>query len=470
MTSAIILAAGTGTRMKAWTADRPKTLLPVRGRLILHSQLDAYERIGITRLAIVAGHHRQKVVEASRPYHARVFVNERYEQTGMLESLYAAREMLDEDALVSYGDVYVTPGGIRALWEGRRGDITVGVDASRLSKLVQNPAGAGLEPGSGLRKGPTLVSLDGDRVTDIGKDVASPDGVYVGVAWFSRRAAAVVDHTIAELITSGAVAAHPSPSYLVRRLIGQGLDVRSAAIAPADYAEIDNPGDLLLAHGLDPTRVKAVFFDADGVIYDRTDETMAPLLDFFRDHGCPVSRARFEAAYASLKLRVFQGTLDKSELLGRTLRVLGVEDRIPDADEFLERFRAAYSQVHVFDEILPLFGRLRARGIEIVVLTDTFSTARDKMAWFARHGLARLVSRVLASSETGLTKFQAACFTSALASAGVTKDEAVFVGHQAYEMAGARSAGVLAVSTVEGVGEDVFVRSPMQILDLLSAD
>lgn len=57
-TTAIVLAAGKGTRMKS---PLPKVLYPVLGRPMIHWVLDALEKIGIQRTILVVGYEADAV-------------------------------------------------------------------------------------------------------------------------------------------------------------------------------------------------------------------------------------------------------------------------------------------------------------------------------------------------------------------------------------------------------------------------
>src|SRR6202012_5512048 len=58
--SAIILAAGKATRMKS---DRVKVLHEICGRPMLSYVLDACREVGVTKLFLVIGHDRQRVID-----------------------------------------------------------------------------------------------------------------------------------------------------------------------------------------------------------------------------------------------------------------------------------------------------------------------------------------------------------------------------------------------------------------------
>ncbi|MFA6511713.1 MAG: sugar phosphate nucleotidyltransferase [Patescibacteria group bacterium] len=58
--TAVIMAAGRGTRMKELTATTPKPLLPVEGRPFLLYALERLAAAGFTRVVVVTGHMREQ--------------------------------------------------------------------------------------------------------------------------------------------------------------------------------------------------------------------------------------------------------------------------------------------------------------------------------------------------------------------------------------------------------------------------
>ena len=79
MKKAVILAAGRGTRMQGLTDDRPKPMLPVRGKPILEHLLDGLRAAGFTGALLVtgagAGAREQAGREMSRARRGRRIAN-----------------------------------------------------------------------------------------------------------------------------------------------------------------------------------------------------------------------------------------------------------------------------------------------------------------------------------------------------------------------------------------------------------
>src|SRR5205814_2063335 len=133
----IILAAGRGSRMNGHTAQRPKCLIEVGGKALLHWQLDAMRAAGIDAIGIVTGYQREQLDHAD----LREFHNARWGTTNMVSSLECARDWLESGTcIVSYSDIFYASSAIasqlacehalaiaydpnwRALWERRFAD------------------------------------------------------------------------------------------------------------------------------------------------------------------------------------------------------------------------------------------------------------------------------------------------------------------------------------------------------------
>ena len=109
MRRAIILAAGTGERLRPLTDDLPKCLVRVGGEPILVRTLRTLAECGLSEAVIVVGHEKEKIVELLGDRFAGMdvtYVNApRYEQTNNIYSLWEAREHCGEDVLLIEADV-----------------------------------------------------------------------------------------------------------------------------------------------------------------------------------------------------------------------------------------------------------------------------------------------------------------------------------------------------------------------------
>lgn len=98
--SAVVLAASQGD-FGDLVKDRPKAMLPLRGKPILNWHTDAFRRQGIRYIAAVRGYCKEAIDLPD----IRYFDNDAYATTGEVASLYAARDFLKGDIVIAYGDI-----------------------------------------------------------------------------------------------------------------------------------------------------------------------------------------------------------------------------------------------------------------------------------------------------------------------------------------------------------------------------
>lgn len=92
---AIILAAGTGTRLQPLTLETPKPLIPVNGTRMIDSIISALHQNGIFEIIVVVGYRKEAFLslEAEVPG-LKLVETPWYECCNNISSLYAAREYL----------------------------------------------------------------------------------------------------------------------------------------------------------------------------------------------------------------------------------------------------------------------------------------------------------------------------------------------------------------------------------------
>ena len=105
---AVILAAGVGKRLWPITQHRPKCLIEIGGKTLLHRYLEALASLGIQRVDIVVG-YKQEMIRAAVETDAcgvrvNFLVNEQFHR-GSILSLWIARTALDDDVIVMDADV-----------------------------------------------------------------------------------------------------------------------------------------------------------------------------------------------------------------------------------------------------------------------------------------------------------------------------------------------------------------------------
>lgn len=101
--TAIILAAGIGSRLKPLTNTKPKCLVKLLQSTLLEHQSYVLKACGVNTTYVVTGYRADQIKK--RGY--RTIVNKDYAITNMVATLFCARHLMDAgtDLLVSYGDI-----------------------------------------------------------------------------------------------------------------------------------------------------------------------------------------------------------------------------------------------------------------------------------------------------------------------------------------------------------------------------
>lgn len=100
-TYAVILAASRGAELGELTRDKPKALLEISGQPLLKRQIETLNEIGIKDITVVRGFAREKIDFPNLHY----VDNEEYDTTQEVYSLFKGIQGVEDQALVSYGDI-----------------------------------------------------------------------------------------------------------------------------------------------------------------------------------------------------------------------------------------------------------------------------------------------------------------------------------------------------------------------------
>ena len=114
ITTAVLLAAGTGTRLQPLTLDAPKCLTEVGGIPILQRLVENLREQGFKRLVVVTGHLGDRIEEYLKLHAADLQIdyvfNPDYRTTNNIYSLWLARTQIEESFLLVESDlVFETP-------------------------------------------------------------------------------------------------------------------------------------------------------------------------------------------------------------------------------------------------------------------------------------------------------------------------------------------------------------------------
>src|SRR5260370_32445224 len=188
---ALVLAGGSGTRLRPITATYAKQLVPVANKPVLFYGLEAIRDAGITDAGIVVGDTEPAIrsaVGSGEAFGLEVTYIRQSAPRGLAHAVLEAREFLGDDDFVMYlGDNFIL-GGIAALVEEFR---TSRPDAHIMLTQVADPRQFGVAELDGTGQ---LIGLEGEpqqprsNLALVGGYLFTA-AVHGGVAWLmsSRR-------------------------------------------------------------------------------------------------------------------------------------------------------------------------------------------------------------------------------------------------------------------------------------------
>ncbi len=111
MKQAVILAAGEGQRLRPFTVNRPKVMLPIAGKPILQYVIEALAQKGVRDIALVVGYHKEQVLDyfgSGESFGVDLTYVTQERQLGTAHALAQAKTKIKDDFLVLPGDNLIT--------------------------------------------------------------------------------------------------------------------------------------------------------------------------------------------------------------------------------------------------------------------------------------------------------------------------------------------------------------------------
>ena len=236
---AVVLAAGEGTRLRPLTSDRPKCLVELAGRPLLHWQLDALAAAGVEDITIVTGYRDDQITAGTRRVH-----NPRFDETNMVASLMCARDAFDgsDDVLVAYSDIVYEPRLVRA----------VAADTAPVSVVIDRAWRAlwELRMADPLGDAETLRLGESGQILELGRRAQRYDdieGQYIGLTRVAANAAPEWPRRFDALDPNGSYEGrdpdHMFMTAFLQLMIDDGERVQSVMV-DGGWLEVDTCDDL----------------------------------------------------------------------------------------------------------------------------------------------------------------------------------------------------------------------------------
>jgi len=174
----IILAAGEGSRLRPLTLEKPKCLVELFGKSILKWQLDVFDYFNIDEIVIVKGYMEKKINFPGIKY----CINKNFQNTNMIETLFTAREEMNDSIIVSYGDIIFEKNVLKKLLSDDS-DMSVIVDTNwkkYWNERFENP----------LDDAESLMTDEQGYITSIGQktqNLTQIQAQYIGLMKFQNN-------------------------------------------------------------------------------------------------------------------------------------------------------------------------------------------------------------------------------------------------------------------------------------------
>ena len=227
MKTAVILAAGMGTRLREAHTDMPKGFVELGGKPIIEQSIARLERAGIQDIVIVTGYAAEYYHKLAVRYEGliRVVHNPDYADSGSMYSLFCARDVVDAGFLLLESDI---------VYESRALDVLLDHESPD-TILLSGPTHAGdevyIEAPNGL-----LVNMSKDR-TELG----SVAGELVGITKISHDLYRLMNHLARERFRDSLHYDYETDCLVAA---AQSWEIVCPVVADLVWAEIDDPDHL----------------------------------------------------------------------------------------------------------------------------------------------------------------------------------------------------------------------------------
>ncbi len=230
--TAIILAAGLGSRLRPLTDTTPKCLLDVGGQTILARQLERIAAAGIGRAVVVTGYRADDVeshLRANRPpIDVRLAPNPEYASTGNCMSVLAARSQVQGNGIVICdGDVVLTGNALERLVM-ETGHSALLLDTETV--LAEEEMKALLDAQGSVRR--LSKKLEPSECA----------GESIGIQKVSGLALPIFWATLESMREAGDTQGYYEDAF--QRMIHAGVSFRTVPIGHHEWTEIDDLADL----------------------------------------------------------------------------------------------------------------------------------------------------------------------------------------------------------------------------------
>lgn len=234
----ILLVAGEGKRLRPFTSDRPKCMVEVDGKSLIDRQLSILKSKQLDNIVMIGGYKSHMLKTAG----INLKLNPRYFETNMLWTLFSAEEEMNEEVIISYGDIVYSQDNLQALLDSDA-DISITIDKNWEEYWRERND----DP---LDDAETLKVREDGSISEIGQKPKSIDeiqGQYMGLMKFSIDGIAQIREIFHRAINDESVLGKPAENAymtdILQALIKQNKKIMGVPVF-GGWIEIDTVSDL----------------------------------------------------------------------------------------------------------------------------------------------------------------------------------------------------------------------------------
>jgi choline kinase len=243
----LVLAAGAGRRLRPYTDTLPKALVPVgpegdeESQTVLDIALANFAAVGLTDVAVVVGYRKEAVYERKEALEKKHGVkltlvdNDKAEEWNNAYSLYCARDVIKQGALLANGDTVHPVSVEKTLLDARGNGQKIILALDTVKHLDEEEMKVVTDPEKGVQQITKLM------------DPSTASGEYIGLTLIEPEAAE-------ELADALKTTFERDPQLYYedgyQEIVNRGFKVDVAPIGEVDWVEIDNHDDLAKGRGI----------------------------------------------------------------------------------------------------------------------------------------------------------------------------------------------------------------------------
>jgi putative hydrolase of the HAD superfamily len=193
----------------------------------------------------------------------------------------------------------------------------------------------------------------------------------------------------------------------------------------------------------DDRKIRALIFDAGDILYFRPQRGHY-FAAYLKELGLEISPNHAQQKKA-IEYQAYRGQITHDEYREAVVGIYGITQP-EQVGRGKQALIADDDNVTFFEGVPETLRALKEQGFLLAIVTDTANSISAKLSWFERGGFGHIWDSIISSMDIGTRKPDPEIYQAALRQLGLTPDQAVFVGHRASELAGARSVGMKTVA------------------------